>query len=1303
MQSTCIEVIAVKSPPSPLSLAAATCALIFGLCFGNLARAQNSPSRLVTEAIDESKLVTLHGTVHPLALARYDQGPVPDSFPAQRMLLILNRPAEREAGLRQFLRTVHTPGNAGYHQWITPEQFGRQFGPSDADVQIATSWLASHGFTVAGVSKGKRLIEFSGTAGRLRETLHTQIHQYNVQNEIHYANANDIAIPQALAALVYGLSPLNNFRAKPYVRSAGTAAYSPLTNRITPQFTNPDGMTNFYALAPEDFATQYDLAPLYRAGTNGSGQTIGIINETNIDLALPNAYRTLFNLSNNPPQVVIDGADPGETGGAEVEAYLDVEQSGAVAPNATVNLYIANGSDVQEPLALAALRAVEDNQAAVLSVSFGECEMHLGDAGNQLWSGLWEQAAAQGQTVFVSSGDSGSAGCDPAGVLFATEGLAVNGLASSPWNVAVGGTDFYYSDYQIGAPSAATRWNQTNDSSDGSLIAPLPEQPWNEAFGLNVISGFAGLPFRPTVGGGGGASGCAISTSSAPAVNTCQAGYPKPMWQNAPGVPNDNLRDIPDVSLFASSGINLSAYPICVNTGDCVATGGAQPNVFLVGGTSASAPAMAGILALVNQKYGRQGQADFTLYALARQQPAVFHDITLGSDNVECESGTPNCSLDTNGDGLYSLQEYPATAGYDLASGLGTIDANLLVTNWAKISFLPTSTTLALSPATVVHGSPVTVNATVAATSGSGVPSGDIALATTDTLPLHQTSAIRLANGTADALVNYFPGGTYQVAAQYAGDGTYATSTSSPVSLTVTPEPSAVTPVVNYLYIDYTTNIEHIGMVTNGQQLPFSSQWTFEADPTGVNSHTLGLASGTVTFTDGTTSEQVLLDSAGIAATTVHTLAIGAHSVTASYSGDASYNASSGGPVTFTVAQGIPKLILDPENPSVIPDGPPVPFPAGSNFTVGIFIGAAGGAVAPTGPVNVTLGGATQTVTLAPATAGGPSNSRATVTFSNIPSGSLTLSASYAGDANWNGTTYTYPTPITVAASSLLPTTTTLTVSPTTIASNMNVKLSATVQGGAGAKIAPSGFVGYYVGGEQVAIGNLTPSGVTSSSGTITIPSTALPNGSDQISAVYSGDFGLTFNPSTSAPVIVSVTPTAFEMSFAQTQLEIKSGQSGTASLILKGLNGASEAVALSCAPSSSSIACNLSPASAAAGTTASVMINAFVTSQNARAFPLQWGPRDGLFLGESVAVLALLLLLVCSSRKRRWQLAPSLCIFAILALQTACGGSGSGGTTSPPPPPPPTTPAPSGTYTVLVTGTAGGAIHNAKLTVIVQ
>jgi trimeric autotransporter adhesin len=1290
----------VKSSPSLLLVVRYVCVAVLALSFSTLAYPQNSPARLVTQAIDETKLLTLHGTVHPLVQAAYDQGPVPDSFAAKRMLLILNRPPEREAGLQQFLTSVHEQGNAGYHHWVTPEQFGAWFGPADSDVQIAAGWLGSHGFSVAGISKSKRYIEFSGTAGQLREALHTQIHQYSAQNEIHYANANDIAIPQALAALVQGFSPLNNFRAQPFVRAAGKAAYSPATKRVTPQFTNPDGMTNFYALAPEDFATQYDLGPLYKAGTNGSGQTIGIINESNIDLTLPNAYRQLFNLSSKPPQVVIDGDDPGELGNVDVEAYLDVELSGAVAPAATVNLYIADGGDIQDPLALAALRAIEDNQASVLSVSFGECEMNLQEAGNQLWSGLWEQAAAQEQTVFVSSGDSGSAACDLAGAPFATQGLAVNGLASGPWNVAVGGTDFFYSDFAIGAPSAASLWNPTNDSSEGSLIAPLPEQPWNEAFGLNVASALELAIFRTTVGGGGGASACAVSTSSGPGEITCQAGHPKPIWQNAPGVPSDGVRDIPDVSLFASSGINMSAYPICVNSGDCVATGGAQPNVFLVGGTSASAPAMAGILALINQKFGRQGQENFTLYALARQQPAVFHDITLGSNNVECLSGTPNCSLDTNGDGFFTLQEYPATAGYDLASGLGTIDANLLVTNWSKISFLPTSTTFSLSPATVVHGSPVTINATVAAKLGSGVPSGDINLATTSALPLQQANALALTNGTVDATLNCFPGGTYEVTAQYAGDGVYATSTSAPASLTVTPEPSAVAPIVHYFYIDYTTNAAHSGIVTNGQQLPFGSQWIFEADPTGVNSQTSGLATGTVTFTDGATSEQVLLSSSGLAATTIPGLGLGAHSVTASYSGDASFNAASGGPVTFTVVQGIPRLDLNPEEQFAILSGTSIP--AGTNLTVAIFLGAAGAGASPTGTVSVTLGGVTETATLAPDRVSGSGAGIATVTFPNLQPGTLTLSGTYAGDANWHGATDTYPNPITVAVSNLLPTTTTLTVSPTTISSATNVKLSATVQGGGGAKFSPAGNVDFYVGGELIAIADLTAVGATSSTATIMVPSTALPNGSNPVIAQYQGDFGLTFNPSTSAPVTVSVTPSAFEMAFTETKIEIKSGQTGTASLILKGVNGASEAVALSCAPSSGSIGCSLNPASANAGATALVTINAFVPAQSAATHSLRRDWRGGMAPGGLVAAAVLMCLLGCTGRMRRWRLAPSVCIFAILALQIACGGGGSGGGGTRPPPPA-TTAAPAGTYSVLVTGTANGSIHNVKLMVIVQ
>src|SRR5882762_7177974 len=558
--------------------------LFIAFTFAAGIRAQTMPARMVTREIDDTKTVPLRGTVHPLAQSRFDRGAVPDSFPAERMLLMLNRSPDREAGLQQFLQRVHTPGSASYHQWLTPEQFGDKFGPADSDIQTAVTWLNSHGFTVAQTTKGKNLIEFSGTAGRLREAFHAEIHQYNIQNEIHYANATDLAIPEALAQLVRGVSPVNNFRAKPAVHVVGPASYSRSTRQVSPQFTNPNGETNFYALAPEDFATQYDLAPLYAAGVDGAGQTIGIIISSNIDLSVANAYRQLFHLPSNPPQIVIDGGDPGEQPDAGTEAYLDAELSGAIAPQATVNLYISSGSQVADPLMLAAVRAIEDNQATVLTASFESCESSLGPAGNSLWSTLWEQAAAQGQTVFVSTGDAGSAGCDFFNfVESATRGLAVNGIASTPWNVAVGGTDFYYADYASGAPSAATFWNQTNDSALGSLKERLPEQAWDEPFGFNVFGGAHSI-----IAGGGVASGCALFSYNSSGNAVCQGGYPKPIWQNAPGVPSDGVRDLPDVSLFAASGSNRSAYPICADTRDCSVSSGGESSILLVGGTSAS-------------------------------------------------------------------------------------------------------------------------------------------------------------------------------------------------------------------------------------------------------------------------------------------------------------------------------------------------------------------------------------------------------------------------------------------------------------------------------------------------------------------------------------------------------------------------------------------------------------------------------------------------------------------------------------------------------------------------------------------
>ena len=267
---------------------------------------QAAPSRLVTKAVDDTKRVTLHGNVHPLAQALYDRGAVSDEVRAERVLLLLNRPAGREAALQQFLHDVHARGSASYHHWLTPLEYGQQFGPADSDIQVAESWLRLQGFSVARVTKSKQFIEFSGTVGQLRNAFHAEIHQYDVRGETHYANATDLSIPAALAPLVRGVSPLNNFYAKPYVTVAGPALYSRTTKKATPQWTinNPFGTSNPYAypVAPEDFATQYDLTPLYQAGVNGTGQTIGIINESNIDVSLVDAYQQLFGLSSNPTQ-----------------------------------------------------------------------------------------------------------------------------------------------------------------------------------------------------------------------------------------------------------------------------------------------------------------------------------------------------------------------------------------------------------------------------------------------------------------------------------------------------------------------------------------------------------------------------------------------------------------------------------------------------------------------------------------------------------------------------------------------------------------------------------------------------------------------------------------------------------------------------------------------------------------------------------------------------------------------------------------------------------------------------------------
>jgi hypothetical protein len=1280
------------------------------------ALAQQQPALLVTHPIDESTLVPLHGSVHPLAQPDNDRGAVADSFPAPRMLLLLNRPPQREAALQHFLHDAHTRGSASYHQWLTPDQFGAQFGPADADIATASAWLAAHGLPVVRTSKSRQFVEFSGTAGALRQAFHTEIHRYEVNGAAHYANASELEIPLALAGLIRGVAPLNDFSAQPQLEIVGEGTLARGPRAAAPQWTTPNqyGTSNPYEfiVAPEDFETQYDLAPLYQAGVNGSGETIGIVNESNIDLSLVEDFQKLFGTGGQTPQVIVDGDDPGNLQGVDVEAYLDVEVSGAVAPKATVDLYIASAGNLTDPLELAALRAVDDNQASVLSVSFGQCEYFLGTAGNQFWSSLWEQAAAQGQTVLVSSGDSGSE-CD-------FQPFWVSGLTSTPWNVSVGGTDFYYSDYATGGASANALWNTTNDANLGSLKAPIEEQPWNDPFGLDLIGN--GIQRGETGAGGGGASSCITQDAAADPADPCTGGYPKPSWQSGSSVPADSARDLPDVSLFASNGANLSAWAICASEGECAPGSSSSVQVELIGGTSASAPAMAGIMALVNQKYGRQGQANYTLYALAQQKPSAFHDVTVGSISVPCGSQiSATCALQPNG--FNGSPQFPAGPGFDLASGLGSVDANLLVTNWNAIAYQPTTTALKLSSASIVHGSPVTITASVAPSSGSGTPTGDVAILTNADLPASQSQLfVTLAHGTGSGSANYLAGGDYQLTGRYGGDGTYSTSSSQPVSLTVTPEASNIN-------FSMTSGASNIGA---GSSIGYESPFQLNVHPAGVSQlagQSDGNATGTATFTVDSTSQGVALNSAGIAAWVPPALAVGSHTASATYSGDASFKTSTAATVNFSVTKGEPYVnmyVLNPQSTAA----PGYNIQPGGSVTVsgmvgpeqGVLTGVAApvGTAAPTGTVtfclttNISVGVQActnptyaQTVALAPPSGMYSLYATATATFTNLAAGYYQPEFVYNGDANWEVFGLDYITTVAVQPfTPLAASTISLSISPDSISGTQDAQLSTTVTGSAAA--APTGEVFYYDNDIFLGYDILLP-GTT---GAISTDSFGLDaasfwnSGANQLTAVYLGDG--TYAPSTSNTLSVTATQTAigdFTLAPQAPLITVQPGSSGTLAVNLASVSGFNSSVALTCSPSSSQFACSIAPGSVTVNgaATATVTVNATLPA-SAQALPLGAGPgQRPQHWPAAAATLAFCLLflgrrpfLFNRRRARLRGLLLSLALFAALAF-TGCGGASTTGKTNPPP-----GSTPAGTYTIVVTGAANGIVHNVAVTVVV-
>ncbi|MFY9855737.1 MAG: Ig-like domain repeat protein, partial [Terracidiphilus sp.] len=1147
----------------------------------------------VQSAADDAARVVLHGNIHPLVRAATGQvqaalsqtatdlGAVEDSLPAGRMLLLLQRPPQQESALTDFIQAAHTPGSASFHQWLTPTEFGQLYGPATSDVAEVTAWLESHGLTVNQVHAGRVAIEFSGTAGQVSEAFQTQIHRYLVNGEAHLANATDPSVPAALAPVIAGLAPLNDFQPQPRLKVLGQAQFNAKTHKATPQWTYPEGNGIVFVMAPGDFVTQYDINPVYKSGITGAGQSIAIVSESNVDLSLVQAYQSLFGLSANLPTVVVDGSDPGQNSAA-TEAYLDLEIAGSVAPGATVMLYTSGGTALTNGLALAAMRAVEDDLAGVISASYGECEMELGQSGNAFWSALWEQAAAQGQTVFVSAGDGGSAGCDD----FDTQqvaygGLQVNGIASTPYNVAVGGTDFYYNQYAGSSSAIAsqldTYWSATSTTSPAiSLLKTIPEQAWNDFFGFNLYDSGnpANQPSQLIVGGGGGASSAALYATGA------ATGYPKPAWQAGTGVPADKVRDLPDLSLFAANGYNYSFYPICANPGDCSSanlTSSGAVVITGVGGTSASSPAMAAIQSLINQSAGAwAGQANFIYYPLAAKQVTAFHDVTVGGNQVPCYPGTTNCvagSAASNSSGYFVESGYAAGTGYDQATGLGSVDVANLIKYWSTVAFAPTRTTLSVSPTSLAHGKTATITGTVAPSSGSGTPTGAVSLTGNDGITHYAAiDDIALAAGSIYALVDNLPGGTYQLTADYGGDGTFVPSKSAPVTVTVTPENNTLV-TTGFAWNPYDLNLYPL---SSGITLPYGAQIFLDAQPQSGNTTIAGEptpATGTVTFTDKLGSAIVTstepLNAAGVAEWSTGVFASGDHALSESYSGDPSYNPSTApAAAAFTVIQGSTSLTVKPLVTSVA---------AGASVAVDVVL--ATGYLSlygtlPTGNVTVTLGSQTITAPWQPFGATGNASLEAVVTFTNVPAGILPLTAYYTGDTNWLGSAANGGTVVSLA-SKLTPSVL-LTSSSANPAPGQTFTLTASVTGPAG-KPTPTGTIAFLSDGQSFD----TFVNLSGGTATIAIPGYSAANGINIFTALYQGDAN--YNSAASNAVNVTVAQSDFSLTTQSPEVQISPSGTGASTLALAPINGfngtvtltASAPAAITVTPAATSLALN--------------------------------------------------------------------------------------------------------------------------------
>lgn len=1220
------------------ALPALMAAVVACMCAPQPAAAQTVPNR-ITQNVASSKLISLNDRPTQLKNA-VDLGRIAPATPINGMVLVLQPSPQQQQALATLMKQQQQVGSPEYHKWLTPQQFGEQFGISQDDLKQITGWLQSEGFHVDRVSNSRRWIVFSGISSQVEQAFHTQLHKFSLKGAAHLANSTATSIPQALTPVVRGVMSLNDFFSKPnLVFDKKPRAMTTLSN-------------GQYALSPVDYATIYDINPVYKAGINGAGQTVAIVGRSDVDPVDIQDFTALFGTHAIDLNTINNGPDPGMTGDSDqIEQTLDVTWAGSVASGATIDLVVTGSTATTDGVILSMAYIVDNDLAPIMSTSYGSCEALEGQAYASYFAVLHEQAAAEGISSFVSAGDSGGAGCDnPDTETAATLGFGINGVASSPYNVAVGGTEF------LDQANPSQYWSPNNDQNGASALSYIPEMAWNESSpGVSIDAG------------GGGSS----------------IFYGKPLWQTGTGVPQDGARDIPDISLTASLH---DGYIICLRSlgGDC-----SQGFFFVVGGTSAASPSFAGIMALINQKTNTSwGNPAPIIYSLANgsNYNKIFHDTTVGNNMVPAASG--------------NMIGYDAGAGYDLATGWGSVDVNQLVNAWVATGMGLSGVSLTVNggttPITVTHGTLLTLASAVSPAVSPIAPTppvatGDIAYVANSSSGNTALGVATLSAGATSLQTPTLPGGTQTITAHYAGDANYTAQLSGSVTVTVTPENS----------------VTNIGSGTS-PTIQYGMSKDLDAFVASGSNANLSPNSGTVTFNDGSNilskvpitggelPPSTTLGGAGgvygsftggAATYTVPYLTVGSHNITATFSGNASYNPSTSAALPVTVTQVPSNLTIVAIESSVLQ--PLMNTRVALSASVALANG--GSATAPITGTFTFYDGAN---TLGTGTISGQSSPglyAATLDTTFTTSGAHYIYAVYNGDANVQGGAASSAVTLTVGIHAATQTVLLINAAAEPVTPGDQIDLTANVTGSSSSPTV-TGTVTFYDGTTSLG----TAPVINGLSATLTTSS--LAGGTHNIYAAYGGNSTFLKSQSQVTQFVIN----DFTLTPGSSSTSVVAGSSAAVPITVTALGVIPTAVSLTCGGLPSGAACSLSPSKvtpgsgsvvstmvistagptlspAARSTTVHAALDSSHVKPGSSGMALRFG--GAFFLGLPLFGLGW-------TRKRKFLTA----IFSLVGLavllgamgMSGCGGSGSGGQkytiTNPG--------TPAGTSTVTVTAT---------------